>query len=610
MTTAAFGRMVPPVVETPGSPDALERLAFAFHDAGRLSEAARWFRRSLALAADRPRAELGLGVVAYGAGNRLTARKHYRRALAMAPGQVEAANNVGVAMLELGAPTDASRWFKRGTCLQPTWFPPYGNLANVLRTQGWLERAGRASRQGLALAPQAALVQSNLALIEQVTLRQRDADLRLQRALSIGRHAAIHSNLVFARTYRPDVDERQLFATVRSWSAHDASPSRPRPRDPDPDRRLRIGYLSSDLRSHPVGWNLIGLIENHDPRSVEILGYSAEPAVDGLAERFRAAFAGGWREVAHLDDRAIAAQIAADGIDILVVAAGHTSGNRPGVAFHRPAVIQASMHDLTSTGLETMDYWFTDADLSPPDSPELFTETLVRLPTFYLHTAPSLRDNTPPPRDDQAPVVFGSTNNPAKLSEEVLALWARVLAAVPGSRLSFRYFEHFAHEDGRAPFKACLARLGIGGDRLDFATGRRERDDQLDHLGSIDVILDPFPFNGATTTFEALWMGVPVVTLIGRRFLGRVGAAHLRQVGLGDLVAATLDDYVRIASALARDPARRATLRASLRDRLRRSRLCDPVRYARSIETAYRLMWRAHCAGRRWDGSLPADAEL
>lgn len=600
-----------PVAEVPGSPERLEQLAFIFHDSGGLAEAGRWFRRSLAIAVDRPRAELGLGLCLYRTGDRIGARRRYRRALAIEPGQVEAANNCGVVELELEAPAGAERWFRRATSLRPTWFPPYGNLANALRGDGRLSAATRASRQGLALAPQTPAMLSNLAQIQQVTLDHAGAELNLQRALSIARNPAIHSNLVFARTYRQGTGERQLFATVRAWSAHYASssPVPRRPLDLAPDRRLKVGYLSSDLRSHPVGWNLIGLIEHHDPRVVDIHGYAVGPASDGLAGRFRAAFAGGWREIAHLDDRAIAERIVADGIDILVVAAGHTSGNRPGVASHRPAAIQASMHDLTSTGLEAMDYWFTDADHSPPEGPELFTETLVRLPSFYLHTAPSSRPDRLPPARDRSQVVFGSTNNPAKLSEDVLALWARVLAAVPGSRLSFRYFDHFAHEDGRAPIKACLARFGIAADRLDFALGRRERDDQLDHLSSLDVILDPFPFNGATTTFEALWMGVPVVTSAGRRFLGRVGAAHLRQVGLDELIAVTPDDYVRIASALAQDPTRCAALRASLRDRLLASRLCDPKRYARSIEAAYRAMWRAHCAGRKWDGLLAADAD-
>lgn len=598
-----------PVIEAPGSPGLLEQLAFGLHDDGRIAEAAVWFARSLAIAADRPRAELGHGLCAYRSGNGLGARRRYRRALAIEPGQVEAANSCGVAELELGASAPAERWFRRAICLRPTWFPPYGNLANALRGDGRLAAAMRASRQGLALAPQIPAILSNLAQIQQATLDHAGADLGLQRGLAVARNAAIHSNLVFARTYRPDVDERRLFATVRAWSAHYASSSAPpRTRDPDPDRRLKIGYLSSDLRSHPVGWNLIGLIEHHDPRVVDIHGYAAGPLSDGLAGRFRAAFGDGWREVARLDDREVAALIAADGIDILVAAAGHTSANRPGVASYRPAPIQASMHDLTSTGLAAMDYWFTDADLNPPDGPELFTETLVRLPSFYLHTAPSSRPHDPPPARERGPVVFGSTNNPAKLSEQVLALWARVLAGVPGSRLSFRYFDHFAHEDGRAPIKACLSRFGIAGDRLDFAIGRRERDDQLDHLASIDVILDPFPFNGATTTFEALWMGVPVVTLAGRRFLGRVGAAHLRQVGLDELIAATPDDYVRIASALALDPTRRASLRASLRGRVLASRLCDPVRYARSVEAAYRAMWRAHCAGQRWNGLLTPEA--
>jgi predicted O-linked N-acetylglucosamine transferase (SPINDLY family) len=263
------------------------------------------------------------------------------------------------------------------------------------------------------------------------------------------------------------------------------------------------------------------------------------------------------------------------------------------------------MHDLTSSGVSAVDHWLTDPLLCPQETAELFVETPVRLPSFYLHMPPSAIDAPMPSAvAERRPVIFGCCNNPAKLNDAVLRLWAEVLKAAPASRLTFRYFQHFASEDGKAPIVAGLRRHGIDAHRLMFETGGTERDDQLRHLGSIDIALDPFPFNGATTTFEALWMGLPVVTLAGRRFVGRVAAAHLQLVGLGDLVAESPEEYVRIAAGLAAAPDRRARLRRELRSRVLASPLCDAHAYARSVERAYREMWRARCVGSVWDGNL------
>jgi predicted O-linked N-acetylglucosamine transferase (SPINDLY family) len=324
-----------------------------------------------------------------------------------------------------------------------------------------------------------------------------------------------------------------------------------------------------------------------------------------MTECFKAAFKGRWRDILQLSETAGAAVIAGDGIDILVVVAGHTEGNRPGIAAHRPAPVQVAIHDLTSTGLDTIDYWLTDVRLHPAPSHEIFSETLVRLPSLYLHAPPSEKSFEPRRGDGAGPVTFGSANNPAKLSGDVLGLWARILRDVPQSRLLLRYFDHFAFEDGREPIIEELARHGVSRERIQFDTGRRERVDQLRHLAAVDIALDPFPFNGATSTFEALWMGVPVVALAGQRFLGRVGAAHLGMLGLDNLVATSPDEYVRIAVALAQDPARRSELHRTIPERLRASPLCDAPAYARTIEAAFRKMWDAALAGTRWDGWLP-----
>jgi len=590
------------LIADPGAASALEALGLGLRDSGDVAPARLWLRRATFAEVGRSRAEAALALICHQASDWSGASRHSRRTLALDPIAVEAAANGAATLLELGENTQAIRWLLRAAALAPHWFVPHGNLGNALRAKGSFGAARRALRRSLVLEPRSAPIWANLAQVEQAIMRAAAADTQLARALAIAPHPAIHSNLVFVRSYRPDVDESRLYATVRRWATSFTRPMpRPAIRDPDPERRLRVGYLSADLRSHPVGWNLVGLIDQHDRSQVETFAYAAVSRPDGLTARFAKSFAH-WRQVTNLNDTALAARIAADRIDILVVVAGHTEGSRLAVAGLRPAPVQASIHDLTSTGVDGVDYWFTDAILSPDRNDERFVETPAYLPSFYLHMLPEAPEVIRPAGDPAGPVVFGCCNNPAKLSDDVLELWAAVLAAVPGSCLVFRYFDHFASEDGQMPIIRALERQGVARRRLRFETGLRDRGDQFRHLASVDIALDPFPFNGATTTFESLWMGVPVVTLAGRRFVGRVTASHLHHIGLDELVAASPADYVRIAAALANDASRRGHLRQTLRARLLDSALCDKAAYARNVERAFRQMWRAACADQRWDG--------
>jgi protein O-GlcNAc transferase len=257
------------------------------------------------------------------------------------------------------------------------------------------------------------------------------------------------------------------------------------------------------------------------------------------------------------------------------------------VAAWGAAPVQVSFHDLTTSGLEAMDWWMTDAVLHPEGTRERFSERLWRLPHFYLHRPP---DEAPEvgalPCEARGGVTFVSCNNPAKLTPDVVRLWSRVLAAVPGSRLMLKYKDWFADEMLRRRFLGLFAREGIGPERLEMRGGDLGRFDQLALLNEADVALDPFPFNGSTTSFEALWMGVPVVTLAGERFVGRVGASVLAALKLDELVATDEAGYVARAVALAEDRARLALLRRTLRPTLAASPLCDAPGYTRIFEDA------------------------
>ncbi|MBI1778538.1 MAG: hypothetical protein HYR63_24630 [Proteobacteria bacterium] len=588
---------------SPATAEAIECLGVAVRDTGLPSLASRLAKRARAADPVRAGAEASHALRRHREGSWEAAQRLYRRALALDPVHREATNNLASLALDLGQAGAADNRLKRVVALAPQWFAGQANLGNSHCLSGRLRSARVAYGRALAFEPASPAVWANLARVEQGLLEPNRAELCLLRALGAAEEPRVRSNLVFARSYRADVDARRLFATVRRWAElHGRARPAPAPRNADPERPLRVGYLSADLRNHPVGWNLIGLLENHDPARVEAFAYSTLRQEDALTRRFATACAGRWRSVGAGADAAVAEAIAADRIDLLVIAAGHTEGNRLGVAALRPSPIQISIHDLTSSGLDAIDYWLTDELLHPSRSAELFTETLVRLPCFYLHMRPPNLEAPEPDGEGPAPVRFGSVNNPIKFTDGLLRLWAEILNAVPQSRLVLRYFDAFAHADGRAPVADRLARHGVDRERISFSAGSRDRLQQLLHLGSIDIALDPFPFNGATSTFEALWMGVPVVALAGERFLGRVALSHLHRVGLGDLVAADTAAYVRIAVALAKDRKRRLALRRTLRERLGASALCDAPAYARSLEAAYRRMWRARCAGRRWDG--------
>jgi predicted O-linked N-acetylglucosamine transferase (SPINDLY family) len=359
---------------------------------------------------------------------------------------------------------------------------------------------------------------------------------------------------------------------------------------------LKLGYLSADFREHPIAWNVMGLLERHDRRQFEVSLYSAVAAPDPTSRRLQS-LADRWCEVADVGAAALADRLVADGIDILVLLAAHTAGNRPVLAAYRPAPVQVAFHGIGSTGLEAVGYWLTDSVLHPPDTGERFTESLVRLPCFYLHRPPEPSpEPSPPPHLAAASLTFGSCNNPAKLSERTIAVWAEVLRRVPNSRLLLKYVDRFRDTLVAARIVRRFAAHGIDASRLILEGGLLDRQAQLRLLDRIDIALDPFPFNGSTTSFEALWMGVPVVTLSGDRFVGRVGASLLEQVGLGDLVARNEADYVAIAERLAGDAPRLSGLRGDLRARVRSSALVDAAGHALAIEAAYRSMWRHWCA--------------
>ena len=359
-------------------------------------------------------------------------------------------------------------------------------------------------------------------------------------------------------------------------------------------RRLRVGYVSADFRQHSVAWFAEPLLAAHDRTRIELFCYAAVATPDAVTERFRA-LAEHWRSIDGLDDAAVAELIRQDGIDVLVDLTGHTAGSRLLVFARRPAPVQVEYllgHGYTS-GLATMDAFLADAMLAPPGADALFSERLIRLPRIPLAYAPpdAMPEVTPLPATANGFVTFGYFGRTDRLNDAVIAAWARILRDVPGARLMLNSLP-FREPAFRDLIAARFAAQGVDRDRLELIATAPQPATWAAY-GGIDIALDPFPHNAGTTTIEALWQGVPVVSLAGRPSVGRFGAMILHAVGMDDWVSADIDGYVACALAAATDLHRLAQVRATLRQRVADSPLCDAAGLARHVEAAYRALYDA-----------------
>ena len=575
--------------DTAQAPAALSALMERLGDPPR--HAAVLVRRAVAggLAPADPAICFNLARTLIAGGGATLARRLLRLGLVQAPAMPELMNALAAADLDAMRVT-AEPAARRAVALAPDR-PDYRyNLAGCLALRGATDAASAEFRQTLALNPAHAAALNNLGLV------LRDQSL-IAAALSAHRRALsiepgtldIHRNLLAALLYAPEIEESSLCRTHLEFgrTIAVAGSAIPAPAE-DGERRPTVAYLSSDFRDHPVGRSLEPVIAAHDRSRIRVALYMQRHRPDETMRRFEA-MADLVRDVTGLDDAEAAALMRADGIDVLVVVAGRYDRNRPGVAAFRAAPVQVSLHDTATSGIAEMDYLIADPVLAPRHGKERFVERVVRLPRFVVQTAlPDL----PTARSPGAAPVFGSFNAPAKLSDPTLALWATLLRHVPGSRLVLKSKNLFASRTLAGRVAGFFAAEGIDLDRLDFRSAVEPLARHLENYRDIDVALDPFPFNGSTTTFEALWMGVPVVTLKGQRMVGRWSASMLHAIGQDGWIAPDEERYIEIAAGLGRDPAALSQLRTSLRDRLRLSSLMDGKGRARQLERAYLAFWR------------------
>jgi len=546
-----------------------------------------------------PEAHYNLGVALAGSGKLDEAAAAYREAIRLKSDFFEAWTNLGIPLYHLNRFEEALAAQDGALRLRRDDPGAHGNRGNALFALGRLDAAARAYRTALALDPSQAEAATSLGNLWKEQGRHAAALTAYRWARHAAPwHAAAGSNLILGLHYAEGVTQDEILAEALDYAKRFEPPSSAAPlflRPADPFRRLRIGYVSGDLRRHPVGYFLSPVLANHDRAAFEIVCYSANPIVDDMTRHLHG-LSDHWRSLAGLSDEAAARQIAADQIDILVDLSGHTALNRLPVFARRPAPVQASWLGFWgTTGLSAIETILSDDISVAAGEDRFYSETVIRLPRGRFCYAPP--DYAPEPGMPTGPITFGSFNNLSKVGGAVRKLWADILREVPDSRLVLKW-SSLADPALRAALTGEFAEAGIDPARLDLRGPSAHRD-MLAEYGDIDIALDPFPFGGGLTSCEALWMGVPVVTMPGANPASRQSAGFLRAIGREDWIAGSPEDYRRIAGALAADRARLAELRHSLRPAMADSPLCDGPAFTRALEQAYRALWHKAVSARR-----------
>jgi protein O-GlcNAc transferase len=535
------------------------------------------------------------------------------RAVALAPQLPQAHFNLGLVLQKLGEHGLALQAFERAAELKPASEPLRRALANALEPRdalalherstalvdlGRFDQALACSQRALELEPRSAALHMGLAavLVEAGNLEAGLAAYRQAVALDEHDHLA-HGNVVFLLAFQPGIDARAILEEARAWAQRHAEPlarhERPHHNERSPERRLRVGYVSSNFNQHCQALFTLPLLQSHDRGAFELWAYASQARSDDVTTELRGHF-DHWYDISSLDAAAAAELIREHRIDILVDLTMHMAVTKLQIFACKPAPVQVAWLAYPgTTGLRAIDYRVTDRHLDPPElPPQPYAEESLVLPdAFWCYRAGNdVPDVDALPALTRGYITFGSLNSFWKLNDATLVLWARVLAAAPGSRLVLLAPEGAA----RARVLNVLRRAGVHEQRVELAT-RRPRREYLKLYHGIDVCLDTLPYNGHTTSLDAFFMGVPVVTLVGDTVVGRAGLCQARNLGLPELVAETPEAFVAVATRLATELDGLAKLRAGLRQRMQGSPLMDAPRFAANLEAKYREIWRRWC---------------
>lgn len=588
--------------------DAEANLGTVLMALGRFNEALDALKMAVAHAPDNAAMHFNLGNVHSERKDWSAAQSAYETAVSLDPKQPQAWCQLGLALHEQDDAHGAQNAYERTLSLEPNHSQGLYNLANIHRDAGHLGEAEALLRRALKVRKDYAKAWNSLGTLLGDMGRSDEAMDAFDQAVKYAPESVAYaSNRLCGLQYLSDITNARLAEAHTEWywlhiaTAVDAA--EPMTPDPNPgrvlpDRVLKIGFVSPDFGVHPVGFLTAALFDHLDPAQIETKIFSTrpEPFEDEISRRIRKA-CGTWITLDNHDDAALVDVIRQNQIDILFDMSGQTAGHRLTVFAHKPAPIQVSWAGYVgTTGLPAMDYVLGDGTQFPDDAAEHYCEAPLSLPDAYIcYTAPDYAPAVAPlPALSNGHVTFGCLNNPAKLNDDVIQLFAAVLERVPASRLLFR-FRGMDDAAVSAPIAAKFYKHGIDPQRLIFE-GKASHVEFLDTYNRIDIALDTFPYSGGLTTCEALWMGVPTVTVLGNTFAGRHAATHLRTAGYPDVVAATTDDLIEKAVMLAGDLDNLASLRAAIRNQVATSPLCDGRRFAEAFTKAMREIWQKWCA--------------
>ena len=507
-------------------------------------------------------AHRALGAVLYQAGKLDETIQCYREVVRLEPDSAQAHLVLGDALRDRDLFNQAAIGYREALRIKPKYPEAMNNLGFALMMQGRVEEALTCYRELLKIKPSFSLAQSNLALFS---------------------------------NYDPASTPASVTGEYRRWAkrhARGAKRLRPHTNDSKPDRRLRVGYITPAFRHHPVGYFFDAFLGEHNAKNVEVFCYDDVSKPDDMTQRLRS-YTSNWQVVKGLSDKRVEQMIRDDKIDILIYAANHTAGHRLKMAAHKPAPIQVSWLEgpPVTTGISAMDYVISDRYQSPPGDDQHFVESVYHMPDGYVCYRPlefSPEVNALPALE-RGHVTFGCFNALCKVNPQVVELWSKLLRRVPSARLMLKTWA-LKEQSTCDRYNRMFEQHGIDPERVDLCPAS-PRHELLAHYNQIDMTLDPFPYSGGVTTLESLWMGVPVVTLNPDDFAVRHSVSHLSNVGLTKFIAPTKEAYIDTAVSLAEDLPRLARLRASLRQRMATSPVCDSQKFVKNLEQAYRTMW-------------------
>lgn len=562
---AALGLITKAIGYRPGSAVFHNNLGLTLHALEQLDAAVASFKKAVDLKPDYVEAHCNLGNVFQDIGDLKHSETAYRKAISVNPDFPGAHYNLGNSLRGQNRFPDAIAAYERAIELKPDYDKAHSNLGDVLKNVGQIERAESCFRKALSIVPES---------------------------------DAYHSNIIFLQDFLPGVDLAAQQEERKSWNKKFIAPLAvtiaPHTNDRDPDRRLRIGYVSADLRGHSASQGLAPLILDHDRNNFDIYCYAGNTATDAMTDRLRAA-ATGWRAVAGMNDDALAKTIREDAIDILVDLSGHTHGNRLRVFGQKPTPLQVTGIGHLPPGLSTIDYRLTTSVFTRQEEESLFPEKPVYLDTFFAFYPPSdCPSPSPAPFLNGKGLTFGCMNRLSKISPLNISVWATILQRIPDARLLVKY-HGLDDSNTRDLFQKSMIQAGVPGERLILLGGTTQKE-HLETYGRIDISLDTFPQSGGITTMESLWMGVPVLGLYEPTKLVTRGIKTLcHPLGLDDWIAEDAESLVRLALEWTERSNELLDLRSGLRQRVAEVY----SRFTGEVEQAYRAMWRRWCAGEK-----------